>query len=423
MEKILVSACLLGDKVRYDGGSNPVSFLDELSKHFQIVPFCPEVEGGLSIPREPAEVVSNSVLTKTGKDVTQNYNDGAEKALSLCKFFGIRYAILKDGSPACGPRKIHSGKFDGQLIDGLGVTARLLINNGIKVFAETDNISFLWNRPTEVKRDRPMGGKKKRFEKKPRTLAEANALEAERKAQAANPVPDDNEVGAEESGRGYNADRDPQQRGYQGHGYGHKSFGHGGYGRNNHSHYGHDEHGHGGYGHREGGYHHYDRKPEEGAVPTEGQPSAEGASFEKKPYEGHSSYHKSYGHSGYGHSNYGHDNHGYGHYGHNDHGYKKYDRKPEGEAVPAEGATEGKPYEKKPYEHKSYGHGGYGHSGYGHDNHGHYGHDNHGHSGYGHDNHGHYGHDSHSQGGFKKHYDRKPGFKPGAVKPSDDGKK
>src|SRR5574344_1313266 len=168
MEKILVSACLLGDKVRYDGGSNPVSFLDELSKHFQIVPFCPEVEGGLSIPREPAEIVGASVLTKGGKDVTKNYQDGAERALNLCKFFGIRYAILKDGSPACGPRQIHDGKFDGIKIDGLGVTARLLVANGIKVFAETDNISFLWNKPTERKKD-IAPRKKKRFDRKPRT--------------------------------------------------------------------------------------------------------------------------------------------------------------------------------------------------------------------------------------------------------------
>src|SRR5574344_478394 len=171
MEKILVSACLLGDKVRYDGGSNPVSFLDELSKHFQIVPFCPEVEGGLSIPREPAEIVGASVLTKGGKDVTKNYQDGAEKALNLCKFFGIRYAILKDGSPACGPRQIHDGKFDGLKKDGLGVTANLLVASGIKVFAETDNISFLGGKPTEKKTPVDQKKKKKFGAKKPRTLA------------------------------------------------------------------------------------------------------------------------------------------------------------------------------------------------------------------------------------------------------------
>jgi uncharacterized protein YbbK (DUF523 family) len=180
MEKILVSACLLGDKVRYDGGSNPVGFLSELAKRFQIVPFCPEVEGGLAIPRDPAEISGNRVVTKNGVDVTANYHEGAQKALTLCKFFGIRYAILKDGSPACGPRQIHDGKFDGLKIDGLGVTARLLVANGIKVFAETDNISFLWNKPTEFKRDKPLRKKRNGFPRKPHTLAEA-AEEAAKK--------------------------------------------------------------------------------------------------------------------------------------------------------------------------------------------------------------------------------------------------
>src|SRR5574344_716261 len=111
MEKILISACLTGEKCKYDGGTNVFPFFEQLSKKDELVPFCPEVSGGLPTPREPAEIVKNSVLTKSGKDVTQQYNAGAEAALKACKFFGIRIAILKDNSPSCGPRHIDDGHF------------------------------------------------------------------------------------------------------------------------------------------------------------------------------------------------------------------------------------------------------------------------------------------------------------------------
>lgn len=145
MEKILVSACLLGDKTRYDGESNYFPFLNELASKYELVPFCPEVEAGLSIPRSPAEIVRNEVFNKDGVNLTKVYNNSAEKAYRICQFLGIKIAILKDGSPACGPRKIHNGKFDGGKIDGLGVTARYLISKGIRVYCETDNLQFLLN--------------------------------------------------------------------------------------------------------------------------------------------------------------------------------------------------------------------------------------------------------------------------------------
>ena len=145
MEKILVSACLYGTKCRYDGKDNTSPFLvDVLSKHYDLVAYCPEVEGGLPIPRHPAEIQKDGhVVNDIGEDVTKNYEEGAKKALTLCRYYGIKIAILKDGSPACGPRKIHDGSFKGNKIDGLGVTARLLIANGIKVYAETDALNFL----------------------------------------------------------------------------------------------------------------------------------------------------------------------------------------------------------------------------------------------------------------------------------------
>lgn len=143
MEKILISACLLGDNTKYDGGNNYFPLVEKLKKKYQLVPFCPEVECGLPIPREPAEIKSSKVITKSGKDVTSLYNSSAEKAVNLCKFLGIHIAILKDGSPACGCRYIHDGTFSGLKIEGLGVTARALINAGVKVYAETDGLDFL----------------------------------------------------------------------------------------------------------------------------------------------------------------------------------------------------------------------------------------------------------------------------------------
>ncbi len=156
MEKILVSACLLGDKTRYDGGSNPFPFLDELAKKYELVPFCPEVEAGLSVPRSPAEIVRNEVMNKDGANLTKIYNEGAEKAYRVCLFLGIKIAILKDGSPACGSRFIHNGKFDGGKIEGLGVTARYLISKGIKVYSETDNLQFLLGNNEKKKRRSPI---------------------------------------------------------------------------------------------------------------------------------------------------------------------------------------------------------------------------------------------------------------------------
>ncbi len=143
MDKILISACLIGDKTRYDGGDNRWPFAEKLMAKYDLVPFCPEVEGGLPVPREPAEIKRNQVFTKSGKDVTKEFDRGAERALQACRLFGIRIAILKDDSPSCGCRHIHDGHFTGTKIDGLGVTARLLIANGVKVYAETDDLAFL----------------------------------------------------------------------------------------------------------------------------------------------------------------------------------------------------------------------------------------------------------------------------------------
>ena len=138
MKKILISACLVGDKTRYDGKGNYHPLVKELLEKYELVPFCSEVEGGLSIPRTPSEIKGDRVINKAGKDVTRNYQAGAEKALNICKYLDIKIAILKDGSPACGVHQIHDGSFTGRKIKGMGITASLLSKNGIKVISEDE---------------------------------------------------------------------------------------------------------------------------------------------------------------------------------------------------------------------------------------------------------------------------------------------
>ena len=138
MEKILISACLVGDKVRYDGKGQYHPLIKDLLEKYELVPFCPEVEGGLKIPRIPSEIVKDKVISKTGKDVTSNFISGAKKALMLCQYLNIKIAILKEGSPSCGVNEIHNGKFDGKMVKGKGITASLLEKNGIAVYSEND---------------------------------------------------------------------------------------------------------------------------------------------------------------------------------------------------------------------------------------------------------------------------------------------
>ena len=138
MEKILISACLIGDKTRYDGKSSYHPLIKDLLTKYELVPFCSEVEGGLGVPRKPSEIIKDKVINSEGKDVTKNYLKGAELALNICKYLNIKVAILKDGSPACGVHEIHDGSFKNRKIKGMGITASLLSKNGIKVISEDE---------------------------------------------------------------------------------------------------------------------------------------------------------------------------------------------------------------------------------------------------------------------------------------------
>jgi uncharacterized protein YbbK (DUF523 family) len=138
--RILVSACLLGEPVRYDGGTNRVEHpaLARWRREGRLVPVCPEVEGGLGVPRPPAESRGAAVLTRGGHDVTAHFAAGAGRALALAREYGARIAILKERSPSCGVHQVHDGTFSGRLVPGAGVTAALLRENDIAVFSEDE---------------------------------------------------------------------------------------------------------------------------------------------------------------------------------------------------------------------------------------------------------------------------------------------
>jgi uncharacterized protein YbbK (DUF523 family) len=110
----------------------------ELAKREALIPVCPEQLGGLATPREPQERIGKRVVTKTGIDVTENFNKGAKQVLLIAKILGIKEAILKQRSPSCGCGQIYDGTFSNKVINGDGVTTALLRRNNIKVVSEED---------------------------------------------------------------------------------------------------------------------------------------------------------------------------------------------------------------------------------------------------------------------------------------------
>lgn len=139
--KILVSACLLGFDVKYDGGNNggllPPETLEHLKKSAVLIPVCPESFGGLSCPRSPCEISGGRVLNSDGEDKTDFFKKGALQTLKAAKMFDCSLALLKEKSPSCGAKKIYDGTFTHTLTEGNGITADLLQKNGIKIFGES----------------------------------------------------------------------------------------------------------------------------------------------------------------------------------------------------------------------------------------------------------------------------------------------
>ena len=138
--KVLVSACLLGENCKYSGGNNrcPV-LLDWLEREgHEAVPVCPEVLGGLPTPRTPAELVDGAATAKDGRSVDAEFRRGAALALDIARQEKVELAVLQPRSPSCGVRQIYDGTFSGRKIDGQGVFARLLAENGFRVLEPED---------------------------------------------------------------------------------------------------------------------------------------------------------------------------------------------------------------------------------------------------------------------------------------------
>lgn len=155
MKKILISACLLGEPVRYDGSGKLLH--DQLIEHWQsegrLVSICPEILAGFPTPRPPAEISRGlngedvlegyaNIHESTGRDVTEMFRTGAEIALKIAQESDCKFALLTDGSPSCGSTYVYDGSFEGTKVIGMGVVTALLRRNGISVFAENQVVDL-----------------------------------------------------------------------------------------------------------------------------------------------------------------------------------------------------------------------------------------------------------------------------------------
>lgn len=144
MENLLVSGCLLGKNTKYNGKNNYIPLIEKIKEKYNIIVICPEVMGGLSIPRDPSEISGNKVINNKMKDVTFEYNKGAEIALELAIKNNCKKALLKEKSPSCGVNYIYDGTFSGNIICGMGITTKILVSNNIDVYSENE-IDLLLN--------------------------------------------------------------------------------------------------------------------------------------------------------------------------------------------------------------------------------------------------------------------------------------
>ncbi|MFP1960206.1 DUF523 domain-containing protein [Lonsdalea quercina] len=156
MNKILISACLAGFPVRYNGSDKSTvrRYLGQWQHEQRLVVFCPELAAGFSTPRPSAEIIPTRsrhevitsgarVVEETGGDVTEHYILGAWLALEMAREHQCRFALLTDGSPSCGSQTIYSGHFNGETVAGRGVTAELLRSKGIEVFSDREILTLI----------------------------------------------------------------------------------------------------------------------------------------------------------------------------------------------------------------------------------------------------------------------------------------
>ena len=135
---LLISRCLLGENTKYNGKNNYVDNIELLKDKYELFLCCPEVMGGLSIPRDPSEIKNEIVISNKGKDVTNEFLLGAEKTIDIVKRNNIKLALLKDNSPSCGSTMIYDGSFSQKKIVGMGITAKKLKELGVQIFTENE---------------------------------------------------------------------------------------------------------------------------------------------------------------------------------------------------------------------------------------------------------------------------------------------
>ena len=147
MEKILVSACLLGNPVRYDGESRPCAAVQALAERYELVPVCPECFGGLPIPRTASEIDMHQggqrVVSAEGEDRTAAFQAGAQRCVEIAREEGCTLAVMKAKSPSCGSGQVYDGTFSGTLVPGDGIATRYLTVAGVRVISENDVESLL----------------------------------------------------------------------------------------------------------------------------------------------------------------------------------------------------------------------------------------------------------------------------------------
>lgn len=139
----IVSSCLAGINCRYDGNNNSNEKVVKLVKEGKAIPVCPEVLGGLGIPRDRSEIVKDQngdrkVITENGKDVTAEFIKGAMKTAAIAKIVNAEKAVMKKYSPSCGYGEIYDGTFNNNLVEGNGITVEMLIENGVEILTADD---------------------------------------------------------------------------------------------------------------------------------------------------------------------------------------------------------------------------------------------------------------------------------------------
>ncbi|MCR5502767.1 MAG: DUF523 domain-containing protein [Lachnospiraceae bacterium] len=135
---IAVSACLLGENCKYDGGNNLSEKVRAYCEGHEVIPICPEVMGGLPTPRIPAEIVNGIVINKEGRIVDREFRSGAEAAFRKITEAGAEACILQSRSPSCGVKEVYDGSFTGKKIPGMGVFVRMVKDAGIRLIDVED---------------------------------------------------------------------------------------------------------------------------------------------------------------------------------------------------------------------------------------------------------------------------------------------